>query len=219
MTIPGLAAYLRTRRTAHRDNRRRRHLIREQRLDALARETAPPPTPPSWRAGRGGRVLAVLWGAQFLWFVVRPAAEEEARATPGDWIFLFWASLVATWVGCRLGMWRVTAGRSGVWIRRFRTVVFLPWQEISRVDMRRDGLLEFFDGHRQPMAGLYGPAWLNRILRRPDAGQRTADLLTVMARHPRLRPGTDPDRRLRSRPFAVWSPLTMCVIAMAGLIS
>lgn len=210
MTVPGLAAcmtYIRTRRTARRDSGRQRHRIREQRLDVLARETAQPAAPPSWHAGWGGRVLALLWCAQFLWLVVRPAAAETARPSPGDWIFLFCASLFATWVGCRLGMWQVTAGRSGVWIRRFRTVMFLPWQQISRVDMRRDGLLEFFDGHRQPMAGLYGPARLNRILGRPDTGQRTADTLTLMARHPacvRARTptgGSEADRSPCGRPW------------------
>lgn len=219
MNIPGLTAYARARRTARRDDRRRRHRIREQRLTVLARETAPPAVPPSWHAGWGGRVIAALWCVQFLWFVVRPVGAEEADNTPGDWIFLVWASLVATWVACRVGMWRVSAGRSGVWIRRFWTVTFLPWQQVSRVDMRRDGLLEFFDGGEQPMAGLYGPAWLNRFLGRPDAGQRAADILTIMSRHPHLRPGTDPDRRLRGTPFAVWSPLAVCVSALVSLIS
>jgi hypothetical protein len=212
------APYTRARRAARRDARRQRHRIREQRLTVLAQETAPPAAPPSWRAGRGGRVLAILWCGQFLWFVVRPVVEEKADSTPGDWIFLGWATLVATWMACRLGMWRVTAGRSGVWIRRFRTVTFLPWQQVSRVDMRRDGLLEFFDGHAQPTAGLYGPAWLNRILGRPAAGQGAADILTIMARHPRLRPGTDPDRRLRGTPFAVWSPLALGIVALTSLI-
>ncbi|MCC9706664.1 hypothetical protein E4N62_16130 [Streptomyces sp. MNU76] len=218
MNIPGLTAYTRTRRTARRDSRRQRREVREQRLGLLARESAPPAAPPSWRAGRGGRALAVLWCAQFLWFVVRPGVEERTGTTPGDWISLGWATMFATWMACRLGMWRVSAGHSGVWIRRFWTVRFLPWQQLSRVDMRRDGLLEFFDGHRQPMAGLYGPAWLNRILGRPDTGQETADVLTVMARHPRLRPVTDPDRRLRGTPFVVWSPLALGVVALAGLL-
>lgn len=219
MNIPDPTAYARARRAARREDRRERHRIREQRLAVLAQESLPPDAPPSWHAGWGGRVLAVLWWVQFLWFVVRPVIGTKTENTPGDWIFLFWASLVATWVACRMGMWRVSAGRSGVWIRRFWTVTFLPWQQISRVDMRRDGLLEFFDGHKQPMAGLYGPAWLNRVLGRPDAGQRAADILTIMSRHPHLRPGTDPDRRLRGTPFAVWSPLTLGVIALASLFS
>lgn len=219
MNIPDPTAYARALRAARRNARRQRRRIREQRLTVPAQESLRPEAPPRWHAGWGGRVLAVLWGVQFLWFVVRPVIETKAENTPGDRISLLWTSLVATWVACRVGMWRVSAGRSGVWIRRFWTVTFLPWQQISRVDMRRDGLLDFFDGHKQPMAGLYGPAWLNRVLGRPDAGQRTADILTVMARHPHLRPGTDPDRRLRGRPFAVWSPLPLSVIALASLFS
>ncbi|MCF4139451.1 hypothetical protein L1856_25790 [Streptomyces sp. Tue 6430] len=218
MKIPGLSARLRTRDAARRDGRRRRRHIRERRLGVLAREATAPPAPPCWRAGRGGRLLAVLWGAHFLWFVAGPAVGRNAGNSFGDWIFLGWATLVAMWMTCRTGMWRVCAGRSGVWITRFRTVMFLPWEEISRVDMRRDGLLEFFAGPRQVLAGLYAPARLTRMFGRPDAGQRTADVLTVMARHPHLRPETDPDRRLSGPPFAVWSPLALCALALAALV-
>ncbi|MCZ9347593.1 PH domain-containing protein, partial [Streptomyces sp. TRM76130] len=84
--------------------------------------------------------------------------------------FAVWTSLVAGWLCCRLGLWRLTADRDGVHIRRMWTVTFLPWSKIERVELRRDGMLEFVGPTRTPLAGLFLPSWADSPARRRGAG-------------------------------------------------
>lgn len=102
-------------------------------------------------------------------------------------------------------MWRITADRSGVYLRRMWSTRFIAWSVIGRVEIRRDGLLEFIGPQRAPVAGLFMPPWLARLLRRPGTGGLTADTLTAMARHSHLRPAAQDPRPAGGLAFVRWA--------------
>lgn len=110
--------------------------------------TAGPSEPYVWRAGWPARVAAA--GACLLFVVLaeRPHGGTPADPRPGAVFFAVWTSLVVGWLCCRVGLWRTTADRDGAHIRRMWAVTFLPWSEIGRAELRRDGLLEFVGRRR-----------------------------------------------------------------------
>lgn len=125
-----------------------------------------------------------------------------ADPQPGAVFFAVWTSLVAGWLCCRLGLWRLTADRDGVHIRRMWTVTFLPWSRIERVELRRDGSLEFVGPTRAPLAGLFPPSWADGPTRRRGAGSRAAQALTRMARSADTRPTARAGRAATGSAFA-----------------
>lgn len=165
-----------------------------------------------WRAGWLGRVAAAGWCVLFVEFVERPSGGALADPQPGAVFFAVWTSLVAGWLCCRVGLWRLTADRDGVHIRRMWTVTFLPWSKIERVDLRRDGLLEFVGTTRAPSAGLFPPPWAGRLARRRGAGARAAQVLTEMARRVDARP------QVRAGRATVGSAFASRVVPLAAVL-
>lgn len=124
-------------------------------------------------AGRlAGRLASLVWCLSFVAMTDRPDGASLAHPEPGDLFFAAWTSLVAAWIMCRFSMWRITADRSGVYVRRMWSTRFIAWSVIGRVVLRRDGLLEFLGPQESPMAGLFLPPWLARLSR--SARQRWA---------------------------------------------
>ncbi|MER6618535.1 PH domain-containing protein [Streptomyces xantholiticus] len=158
------------------------------RVEELAADMEAAPVPLVWRASLPGRGAAVGWCAVFVAFVNRPAGGVLTDPQPGSLVFSALTSVVAAWVCCRLGMWRVAADREGVHVRRFRAVRCIPWSAIGHVELRRDGFLGFSGPETEALAGSFLPPWANRLLRRTSHGTHVADTLTVLARHPELRP-------------------------------
>ncbi|CAL9467669.1 hypothetical protein SUDANB6_02771 [Streptomyces sp. enrichment culture] len=155
----------------------------------------------------------------FVGFVERPSGGVLADPRPGAVFFAVWTSLVAGWVCCRVGLWRLTADRDGVHIRRMWTVAFLPWSRIERVELRHDGLLEFVGAREAPLAGLFPPPWAGRPARRRGAGARAAQVLTEMARSADARPPDRAGRAATGSAFAPWAvPLAIVLFAAAEYV-
>ncbi|MBD0840916.1 PH domain-containing protein [Streptomyces sp. TRM68416] len=130
--------------------------------------------------------------------------------TAGDRFFLAFGAFVWALTVGRLAAWHIVADADGVLLRRVLRVRRLPWDDIRDVWLRRDGTLEFSAGTDEPViAGGFLPPVLHRRLRIPTAGQRTADHLTLMARHPELRP---------ARVGAAGPPTVVWSLGAAGLL-
>ncbi|MFI2369403.1 hypothetical protein [Streptomyces sp. NPDC018833] len=151
----------------------------------------------------------------FVAFVDRPAGGVLADPQPGSLVFAGWTSVVAAWVCCRLGMWRVAADREGVHVRRFWAVRCIPWSAIGHVELRRDGFLGFSGPEAEVLAGSFLPPWANRLLRRTSHGSHVADTLTVLSRHPELRPQGQAVRAVTGVAF-VWWVLPLAVVLFAA---
>jgi hypothetical protein len=96
----------------------------------------------------------------------------------------------------------------------------LPWSLIDRVELRNDGLLEFFGPGADPMAGLFMPPWASRLTGHRGTGARAADMLTVLAHHADLRPGAQADRTLTGTAFASWAlPMAVVLHVLAEWLS
>ncbi|MET9803562.1 PH domain-containing protein [Streptomyces sp. NPDC006368] len=203
------------RRSAQRRERQERRL----RIEELAAGMEAPSGPLVWRAGWIGGVTAAGWCVVFVAFVDRPAGGFLADPQPGPLFFAVWTSVVAAWVCCRLGMWRITADLDGVHIRRFWAVRYVPWSVIDRVELRRDGFLEFLGPGPVPMAGFFLPLWASRPLRRSSVGTQAADALTALSRRPDLRPKGQAGRAVTGGAFAWWTlPLAVALFAAAELL-
>ncbi|WP_073951504.1 PH domain-containing protein [Streptomyces kebangsaanensis] len=199
-------------RTDLAERRRQARRERRARVERLAGTMAAPEVPLVWGAGWGARVTAAVWCVVVVVVADHPAEAGLAHPRPGPLV----SSLVAGWICSWLALWRITADRDGVYIRRLWSTRFLPWSTISRVEMRHDGQLEFFGPGKpgkEPMAGLFSPPWLSRVLRRSDGrGQAAADTLTAMVRHGRLRPTVQAERALIGSGLVRWA-----VVLAAGL--
>lgn len=196
----------RRRRERHQRRRERRLRIAE-----LAAGLEAPSAPLVWRAGWPGRIAATGAGVLFVALVDRPPGVSLAHPQPGALLFAVWTSVVAAWLCCRLCLWRITADRDGVYIRRLWQVKHLPWSVIGRVELRNDGLLEFFGAGVEPMAGLFAPPWASRLSGDRGSGVRAADMLTVLALHADLRPRAQAGRTLTGSAF-VWWALPLAVV-------
>ncbi|AKZ53290.1 hypothetical protein SAM23877_0241 [Streptomyces ambofaciens ATCC 23877] len=185
-----------------------------------------------WRAGWLARVAAAKSCLWFPAFVERPARGMMAAPRPGAVLFAAWPSLVAGWLCCRVGLWRLIADRDGVHLRRMWTVTFLPLSKIGRVELRRDGLLEFLGATQTPLAALFPPAWADRLMgwsrsrrpsrtgadgdgpkrRSPSAGPGGADHCQRGVRFSGAAPGG-----LLARRSGVYPPLTRLLLS-CGLV-
>lgn len=196
---------------------RRRARAREDRArqEAQAATTAPADAPLVWGAGVGCRVLATLWLGQLVLLSPFAYGTDLAGLTAVEWLLRLWTLSVALWIFARLGAWRVTADRDGVAVPRLFTVERLPWDEVGKAVARRDGCVHV--GSR--ITGPFLPAPLARLLRRPDGARAMADHLTIMVRNPELRPTERAGARTRVRPYAVWAPLPLAVLAAAHLLA
>jgi hypothetical protein len=184
--------------------RRAEHIAWEQRLAELLPGARPATEPLVAGAGWFGRGAATaIAGAYLLW-----GSEPDASTSVGDWIFLMWGVLFGIFLCCQLALWRIAADANGVWIRRFTRVRRLPWDRIRMVELLRDGTLEFaIPGDDEPatVLGAFVPPLLHRRLRIATAGRETADRLTLMARHPELRPAGEVPGREVGPPLGVWA--------------
>lgn len=188
-------------------------------MEELAVRTEAAPAPLVWRAGWRGRFAAAVFGGLFVMLVERPDGGTLTASSPDALFFAVWTSLVAAWVCCRLALWRVTADQDGVHVRRMWTVRLIPWSVIRRVELRHDGLLEFVVPEGEPMAGLFLPPWAGRLFRRSGEGVRAADVLTVLAHAPRLRPRGRADRASTGPALARRAlPLAVVLYAVAELL-
>jgi hypothetical protein len=205
--------------TGDRSSRERRRRGRRLRRDELAAVLKPPSAPLVWRARWPGRLTAIGSCVLFVTCVDRPPGGSLADPEPGPLFFAVWTSLVAAWLCCRLYLWRITADRDGVYIRRMWRVKYVSWSVIRRVELRHDGLLEFFGPGVEPMAGLFIPPWASRPGCRASTGAVAADTLTVMAQHARLRPLAQADRTMPGTAYARWAlPLAAVLFAMADYL-
>ncbi len=169
----------------------RRRLVRRERRarrQELAAVLDAPQAPLTWRAGWRGKALGAVLCLVFVTLLEYPDGASLAHPRPSALVFALWTPLALAWFCCRLGVWRITADRDGVHVRRMWRTRFLAWSVIRHVELRHDGSLEFFGpSSPEPMAGSFAPAWLVRRTGR-GTGADAADLLTVMAEHPHLRP-------------------------------
>ncbi|MDK1476451.1 hypothetical protein QNO07_24080 [Streptomyces sp. 549] len=176
------------------DRRRPRRQKERRRLDALAEATGPLPQPVGWSAGVGSHLLAVLCCVN-LALITASSVHLYEVSLSGTPRLVFGAMLVATWLhfACSLANWSLAAGRSGVWVRNAWGTRFLSWQDFTRVKSVYLGAVVVGDGDgdRDRTVGRFLPGLLSRLLRRPDEARRAADLLTLMKRHPELRPPQD----------------------------
>ncbi|MDK1475466.1 hypothetical protein QNO07_18920 [Streptomyces sp. 549] len=192
---------------------------REERLRALARELVAPERAVAWRARWGGWLVAAL----LLWHTVRFARDAEPLAL-GFWSVLGWAAfqvgvcLIWAFMACAVGHWGVAAHRPGVWVRGPGASRHVDWDRIEGVGVTDHGRLEMKlrkdpddpDADRWLAVGFFVPPVLCRFLRRRDTAQEAADLLTVMANHPELRPLRGAGHRKLGQPWvllpaaAVW---------------
>ncbi|MGA6173930.1 hypothetical protein ACPEIF_27215 [Streptomyces sp. NPDC012600] len=206
------------RRDRHREQAREQARERRLRHEALAGTITPASAPLVWRPGWGCRVLAAVWfGVLVLFtpFFYGQDGQDLAAFRPVDWFFRVWAVAVALWILARLGMWRITADRDGVSVPGFFTVARIPWADVGEAVPRRYGFVSV--GHRT--AGAFTPPVLARLLRRPVAVEEVADHLTVLARHPGLRPTGKAGPRTRGLPYIAWTPLPFLVIAALHLLA
>ncbi|MFE9461855.1 hypothetical protein [Streptomyces californicus] len=201
--------------SGRRERRRARAREDRARQEAPAATTAPTAAPLVWGAGVGCRVLAALWLGQLALLSPFAYGTGLAGLTAMEWLLRLWTLGVALWIFARLGAWRVTADRDGVAMPRLFSVERLPWDEVGKAVARRDGCV--LVGSRT--TGPFLPAPLARLLRRPDGARAMADRLMVMVRHPELRPTGRADARTRSRPYVVWAPLPLAVLAAAHLLA
>ncbi|MET9772710.1 PH domain-containing protein [Streptomyces sp. NPDC006367] len=199
--------------TSRSERRRRAGRERRARQERLAARAVAPDRPLVWRAGRGGRIAGAACYLLFALYMAHPGP-----ATPGALFFAAWSSLVAAWVCCRLALWRVTADRDGVYVRRMWSTRFLRWSVISRVDLRHDGVLEFTGPESPLLTGMFAPPWLSRLTGRSEsAGEAAADTLTVMAAHEHLRPTAKSPSPTRTG-FALWAvPLGLTLLLTTAL--
>ncbi|MFB7324089.1 PH domain-containing protein [Streptomyces sp. NPDC056190] len=176
---------------------------RRDRVEELAGVMTAPEAPLVWRAGWRGRATGAVICAVFVALTEHPAEASLAHPQPGALLYALWTSLVVGFPCCWFALWRVTADRDGVYIRRLWSTRLLPWSTITRVEMRRDGQLEFFGRTPEPMAGLFAPPWMSRVAR-SDRGSRAADTLSAMALHGDLRPTARVERGLTGTGLAPW---------------
>lgn len=205
-----------------REQRRRDRRQRDRRLSRadLAAGLEAPSAPLVWGAGWPGRIAAAGAGVLFVVLVDHPPGVSLTHPQPGELLFAVWTSLVAAWLCCRLCLWRITADRDGVYIRRLWTVQHLPWSVIGRVELRNDGLLEFFGAKVEPMAGLFAPPSASRLSGLRGTGVRAADMLTVLVLNADLRPRAQADRTLTGVAFARWAlPLVVVLHVVADWLS
>ncbi|MGK5497684.1 PH domain-containing protein [Streptomyces sp. URMC 125] len=197
-------------RGVRQEARRVRRLERERGLAELLPRTPSATGPLVLRAGWGGRAAGAAFVAGMLLWGMEPGSGQS----PGDWIVLVWAALVWAWLCCRMALWRITADAGGVQVRRWLGPQRLPWDRIRTVEHRRDGALEFeaADGERV-IAGAFAPPALQRLLRLPVTGQRVADRLVLMARHPELRPPRAATGREAGLSLLVWSAVPLGLLA------
>ncbi|WP_228980248.1 PH domain-containing protein [Streptomyces sp. DH12] len=201
------------------DSRAEARRAKRARVALLAASATAPPEPVRWGAGWGGRVCGAVVFAVYVASVHRPEGAGLARPEPGAFLFALWTSLVLAWAVCRLALWRVTADRDGIHVRRMWSTRLLAWPVVGRVDLRHDGVLECFGPRGSTLFGTFAPPWLARLARRDCPGQRAADLLTAMSLHPHLRPTGRVPRRAARAGFARWAlPLGALVHAAPFLL-
>ncbi|MFG3308536.1 hypothetical protein [Streptomyces wuyuanensis] len=195
---------------------RRRIRARERRLRqaALAAQAAPPDTPLTWGAGWGSRALALTWLVQQVLIGPFSYDRDVTQFTAVDWFFRIWALAVSGWILGRLAAWKVTADRDGLWIPRLWGIQRIPWDRTGEAICRKDGSVTV---HNRTL-GPFFPPTLARRLRRPATAEAVADHLTIMARHPHLRPTTAASRSARGLAYAAWTPLPLVVTTAAHLI-
>ncbi|MFI6106312.1 hypothetical protein [Streptomyces sp. NPDC051310] len=142
----------------------------------------------------------------------------KAGPQPGSLFFAAWTSVVAAWVGCRLGMWRVAADRQGVHVSRFWAVRCVPWSAMGHVELRRDGLLEFAGPCLEHPGRLFAAAMGKPSARSIQPRTRMADTLTVFSLYPGLRSQSRADRAAKGTAFAWWGlPLAVVLFAAAEI--
>ncbi|MFI1014774.1 hypothetical protein [Streptomyces sp. NPDC020965] len=203
------------RQQRHRAERREQRVRVERLAATLSAPSAPVVRGATWR----GRTAAIAAAMLFVVTVERPAGASVLHPRPGDLFLAVWMSLFVAWLLCRLALWRVIADREGVYLRRLWSVKLLPWQLISRVELRRDGQLDFIGGGPDLAGGFFAPPWLTRITRRTGTGNAAADTLTAMARHSHLRPTAQVDRRGRGQGYVRWViPLAVVLYAATELL-
>ncbi len=196
---------------------------RMERLRSRVQEREPVREPVVWRARWGGTLTAALLMGQIIRYSGR--AEPFAPGVRGvlEWLFLqAGVTLIWAWFACAVGNWGVVAHRPGIWVRRAGPTRHVDWERIERVDVGRFGRLDVrLKDQDEPwlVAGFFLPPVVCRVLRLRDGAQEAADLLTVLALHPELRPRGGAGHRRLGHPWVVWPAAAVWVYGMAVTLS
>ncbi|MFB8775660.1 PH domain-containing protein [Streptomyces broussonetiae] len=155
-------------------------------------------------------VAVALTGVYLLWGI-----EPDASLSGSNWFFVIWGPAVWAWFGSRLALARVGADGAGVWVRGFLGVRRIGWDDLRAVEPRNEGVLEFATGDGPTLrAGAFVPPVLCRVPGVPATAQRTADVLTLMARYPELRPNRAAARRELGPPMVLWALGALVLVAV-----
>ncbi|MBQ1089472.1 hypothetical protein [Streptomyces sp. B93] len=192
-------------------------LAREKRLVELLPVMPVAPAPLAVGASWFMRGLAVALTVGYLLWGVEP---EASRWGYDDWFFLVWGLVVWAWLGSRLALARIGADAAGVWVRGFLGVRRIGWDELRGVEPGNEGVLEFATGDGPTLrAGAFVPPVLHRLPGVPATAQRTADLLTLMARYPELRPTRAATRRELGPPMVLWALGVLALVAVDWMLA
>ncbi|MGW3494141.1 hypothetical protein [Streptomyces sp. NPDC001020] len=203
--------------TIRAQRRRQARQERRARVERLAETMTAPEAPLVWGAGWRGKATGAALAVVLVALDYAPAGASLAHPQPGLLLRALWAWLVLAFPCCWLALWRITADRDGVYIRRMWATRFLPWSRIGHVEMRRDGQLGFIGPAAEPkVAGLFAPPWLSRLTGRVGTGAQAADTLTAMALHSHLRPTAQADRVLTVGGIVRWVILVAPVLYLAA---
>jgi len=204
-------------RTARAERRRQARQERRARVETLAEVMTAPEAPLVWGAGWRGKATAAALAVMLVLIDYRPYGASLAHPQWGPLLRALWGWLVIAVPCCWLTLWRITADRDGVYIRRMWATRFLPWARINHVEMRPDAQLGFIGPVKEPkVAGLFAPPWLSRVTSRFDTGTQAADTLTAMAQHSHLRPTTQARQALTTGGIARWAVLLAPVLFIAA---
>lgn len=196
---------------------------RVERLRSRAQEWAPVGEPVVWRARWGGLLVAALLLGKTVHY--SRLAEPLAPGVRGvlEWLLLQ-AGVTLVWAcfACAVGNWGVVAHRPGIWVRRAGSTRHVDWERIERVDVGRFGRLGIrLKDQDEPwlVAGFFLPPALCRALRLRDGAQEAADLLTVLALHPELRPRGGAGHRRLGHPWVIWPAAAVWVYGVVTTLS
>ncbi|OIJ99200.1 hypothetical protein [Streptomyces colonosanans] len=204
-------------RTVRRERQRQARKERRARVEKLAEAMTAPEAPLVWGAGWRGRVTGAAMAVVFVVLDYPPGRASLAHPQPGPLAQALWAWVVFAVPCCWFALWRITADRDGVYIRRMWSTRFLPWSRINHVEMRPDAQLGFIGPGTEPkVAGLFAPPWLIRATGRFGTGAQAADTLTAMAQHSHLRPTAQAGQALTAGGVARWAALLAPVLFLAG---
>ncbi|MGV9313231.1 hypothetical protein ACWDR0_13700 [Streptomyces sp. NPDC003691] len=167
--------------------RRNRNALRPP--DEVAAGMVPVTAPRVWSADRASRGVAL-----FLLLVPVAGTVELLTGNPSPYRLVLGAVVLPTLltlVAAALN-WRVSAGRTGVWVTGAWRVRHVPWEQLTGVRHVDDGLRIGVSGKEEIRLYPTGFLRLQQLLKQPSAARRAAEEVRALRHHPELRPAADP---------------------------